>query len=83
MRTYARPIDVIADFKENGEINPIKFRVARKDGSQAVVNIDKIIDRKFEKIAGVKTILFKCIASEKPCELKFWQENCKWQLFRA
>lgn len=47
MKTFARPIDVIVSFQDNGELTPIRFRVSRKDKSQVVVNIDKIIDRKF------------------------------------
>lgn len=83
MKIFARPIDVIADFKENGDVNPIKFRVNRKDGSQVVVSIDRVIDKKFEKIAGCPTILFTCEASGKRCELKFWKGDCKWMLFKA
>jgi hypothetical protein len=83
LRTFAIKIDVIAKFKENGDVDPIRFRVDRKDGSQAVVNIDRVIERKHEKIAGCPTILFSCEAEGKSCELKFWQEDCKWMLFRA
>jgi len=82
MKTFARPIDVIVSFSYD-ELTPLRFRVSRKDGSQVVVNIDQVLDKKLEKIAGCETILFKCIADGKPCELKFWKENCKWVLFKA
>jgi hypothetical protein len=83
MRTFAMPIDVIVSFKENGELTPVRFRVDRKDGSQAVVNIDRIMDRKFERIAGYETILFTCEAEGKTFEIKFDISSCKWMLFRA
>lgn len=62
---------------------PIKFRVNRKDGSQAVANIDKITNRKFERIAGYETILFVCEADGRYCKLKFDKSSCKWMLFKA
>lgn len=83
MKTFARSIDVIVSSDFNGELTPIRFRVDRKDGSQAVVNIDKVISRKEERVAGCPTILFTCEASGKSCELKFDKETCKWMLFRA
>lgn len=83
MRTFARPIDVIVSFKDNGELTPVRFRVDRKDGSQVVVNINKVIVRKFERIAGYETILFTCETEGKSCELKFDKSTCKWVLFRA
>jgi len=82
MKVSARPIDVIVSFN-NGELTPVRFRVNRKDGSQVVVNIDKINNRKFERIAGYETILFNCETDDKACELKFDKSTCKWVLFRA
>ena len=67
MKTFARPIDVIVSFSYD-ELTPLRFRVSRKDGSQVVVNIDQVLDKKLEKIAGCETILFKCIADGKPCQ---------------
>lgn len=80
MRTFARPIDVIVNFDFNGVLTPIRFRVSKKDGSQTVLSIDKVISRKEERIAGCPTILFTCEAAGKPCELKYDKETCKWML---
>lgn len=82
MRTYARPIDVIVSFGYN-ELTPLRFEVKRKDGSETVANVDRVIERKFEKIAGVQTVLFICEAAGKRCELKFWKEDYKWVLLKA
>lgn len=82
MKIFARPIDVIVSFN-NGELTPVRFRVDRNNKTQVVVNIDRVIDRKFERIAGCETILFRCEAMGKQCELKFDISTCKWMLFKA
>lgn len=83
MRIFARPIDCIIRTDLDGEITPIRFRVAKKNKTETVVNVDRVIDRVYKKIAGEPTILFKCIAAGKPCELKYFKVTCKWMLFRA
>lgn len=86
MKVVALPIDMVAWFTKDGIPNPIKFRTITDDKSNIVIKIDRIIDRKIEILAGNKMHVFKCQSYingiEKPFELKFEVDSCKWLLYK-
>jgi hypothetical protein len=86
MKIVAKVIEVIAWFKENGEIRPLKFRMSDGQSLTKVIKIDQIIAVDKEKYAGNVMYLFQCqseIEGElKRFEIKYEVETCKWILFK-
>lgn len=84
MKVVAKPIDMIAFFKEDGIIEPIRFRM--KEDEQEVIKIDRIQCRREEKVAGIRVKVFTCCSIingiEKLFEIKYYVDNCKWILFK-
>lgn len=85
MKVIAKSIEMIAYFKSDGMINPIKFRM-QEDNSYEVIKINKIISTDIEKLCGNKMMVFTCSAfinnTEKIFEIKYDVDKCKWMLFK-
>ena len=85
MKVVSKKIDMIAYFKKDGKINPIKFRIEEEDKCQ-VIKIEKIISTDLEKLCGNRMWVFTCSAvidgMEKVFELKYDVEGCSWVLFK-
>jgi hypothetical protein len=86
MKVVARPIEMIAWTDEKGNINPIRFKITKEDGSNSVVKIDKVITKETEKLAGNLMLVFKCQSvvngADKLYEIKYELSTCKWMLFK-
>ena len=86
MKVVAKPIEMIAWTDEKGNINPIRFKIAKEDGSNSVVKVDKVITIDKEKLAGNLMLVFKCQSvvngADKLYELKYELSTCKWILFK-
>lgn len=85
MKVVSKNIEMIAYFKEDGMINPIKFRI-EEDSRWHVIKIEKIIKTDLEKLCGNKMWVFTCSATidgvEKLFEIIYDIEKCKWILFK-
>ena len=85
MKVVAKGIEMIAYFKSDGVINPIRFRL-EEDDKREVIKINKIISTNTEKLCGNKMIVFTCSAfinnTEKIFEIKYDVEKCRWMLFK-
>lgn len=85
MKVVSKPIEMIAYFKNDGKINPIKFRIEEENKCQ-VIKIGNIISTDLEKLCGNKMWVFTCSAVindvEKIFELKYDIEKCSWILFK-
>lgn len=85
MKVVAKEIEMIAYFKSDGVINPIRFRL-EEDDKREVIKINKIISTDTEKLCGNKMIVFTCSAfinnTEKIFEIKYDVEKCRWMLFK-
>lgn len=85
MKVVSKKIDMIACFKRDGKINPIKFRIEEEDKCQ-VVKIGQIISTNLEKLCGNRMWVFTCSAVigdvEKVLELKYDLEKCSWILYK-
>lgn len=86
MRIVRKPIEMIAWFTADGVPNPIRFRIKDSEESRMTINVDRIIKRDLEKLAGNKMIIFTCQSfidgAEKLYEVKYEHDTCKWMLFK-
>ena len=86
MKTLMQPIDMISyTFTNGGPPQPIRFKIAVKDGQDVVVSIDRVVSVEFEKFAGNPMYRYTCrgiiAGKERQFELKFEVNTCKWYLF--
>lgn len=86
MKVIVRPIEMICLFKLDGEPRPLRFRYKDDDESYKVIKIDKIFNKKLEKIAGYETIIFRCQSLingiQKVFEIRFELKTNKWILYK-
>ena len=75
------PVEMIAWFTQDGVLNPVRFKL---DGE--VYKVEQIINRKEEKLAGNRMIIYRCQSDIngqlKPFELKYEIQTCKWYLWK-
>lgn len=85
MKVVAKPIDMVASFDKKGIATPIKFRIEEND-SYHVIKIDKVINRKSERLAGNPMLIYTCQGEvhnyEKIFEIKYDVSSCRWILFK-
>jgi hemolysin-activating ACP:hemolysin acyltransferase len=85
MKVVSKEIEMVAYFKKDGRINPIRFRIEEENKYQ-VIKIKKIISIDLEKLCGNKMWVFTCSAVignvEKIFELKYDIEMCSWILYK-
>ena len=85
-----KPIEMIAWSNTDGVLTPLKFRVKEdKEGlesSNLIVKVNKILLRKEEKLAGNRTIIYRCQSiindKERLYELKYEITTCRWFLYK-
>lgn len=86
MKIVAKAIEVVSWTDIKGNINPVRFKITKEDGSNSVVKIDKVITVDKEKLAGNHMLVFKCQSvingAEKPYEIKYELATCRWVLFK-
>jgi hypothetical protein len=86
MKIVAKPIEMICWFDTNQGIHPIRFRISLDDGSNKVINVEKVITRELEKLAGNTMWVFDCQSNidgfKKQYQLKYELSTCKWILFK-
>lgn len=86
MRTFTKPIELIAYSDETGVTTPLKFKIKTKDDIDLIIRVDKVILRELEKLAGNVMILYKCRGivegKEREYELKYEINSCKWMMWR-
>lgn len=85
MKVVSKQVEMIAYFKENGIINPIRFRIQEEDKYE-VIKIDKIVKTDLQKLCGNKMWIYTCTGVvsnvEKIFEIIYDIEKCKWILFK-
>lgn len=79
MKIINENIKVLAAFKTDGSILPLRFK--RED--QKTIQIDKVIKIHDEMLAGNHRIVFTCLQNEKDIyEIKYEVDSQKWYLFK-
>lgn len=85
MKTIARYIQMISWTDEQGNINPIRFKLTNDDGSCSVIRVDRVLFKEKEKLAGNPMLIYRCQSVisgiERIFELKYELGTCKWMLF--
>lgn len=86
MKVVAKAIDVVAWFDKEGVPHPVRFRITNKDSMDHVVKIHKIMNRDMEKLAGNLMYKFDCLSvingTERPLQIKYEIDSCRWILFK-
>lgn len=86
MKVIAKPIEMVAWFGSEGNINPVRFRITGEEGQLKVIKIEKILKQEKEKLAGNYMQVFTCTSIinglEKILELKYEFSTGKWMLFK-
>lgn len=86
MKVIAKPIEVIAWYKKDGSIRPLRFKYETKDEKVHIIKIEQIYSMELEKIAGNLMYKFTCKSTinsiERIYELKYDIDKCKWILFK-
>lgn len=86
MKVIMEPIEMIGWFNLKGILMPLRFRLETKQHELKTVKINKVLYHTEEKIAGNPMRTYSCVVAvngvEKPCELKYELNTCKWILFK-
>ena len=86
MKVLMKSVDMICFNSSEGVITPIKFRYREGDQEPKVIRIERIIDRKEERIAGNRMLVFtvQSIINGTEClyEMKYEISTCKWFLYK-
>jgi len=85
MKILNKSINVVAAFNTQGEIRPIKFKLLEEDEERVII-IDRLIDRRIEKVAAATYVTFICQSvicnTEKVYELRYNKKDMNWQLYK-
>jgi len=81
-----KSVDMICFNSSEGVITPIKFRI-REEGQEArIIRIDRIIDKKEERIAGNRMLVYTLQTTidgiERIFEMKYEIQTFKWYLYK-
>lgn len=86
MKVLMRPVDMICCTNRDGVITPIKFRIPDENKENRIVRIDRILDRKEEKLAGNRMLVFTVQSAVNGNALRFEMKyeftTCKWFLYK-
>ncbi|NMA64899.1 MAG: hypothetical protein GX957_01490 [Clostridiaceae bacterium] len=86
MKVLMKSVDMICLSNSEGIITPIKFRFRKEGHEPRVIRIDRIIDKKEEKIAGNRMLVFTLQTTidgiERIFEMKYEIQTFKWYLYK-
>lgn len=86
MKVLMKPIKMIAWFDEDGVPTPVRYNMRAEDQANITIRIDRIIQKKEEKLAGNRMLIFTCQSVinglEKRYEIKYELSTCKWFLYK-
>lgn len=86
MKVLMKPVEMIVWFTRDGVPTPIKYRVL-EDKENITVNVDRVILRQEEKLAGNRMFVYRCQSNingvERTFELKYEISTCKWFLYKV
>ncbi|MFA5638022.1 MAG: hypothetical protein WCY49_00905 [Anaerovoracaceae bacterium] len=86
MKILAEPIDALVFFHKGKIPTPYKFKYVTVPGERETVYVDKILEVDEQKIAGIRSFVYKCqsiIGEEiKRYELKYIIEEYRWELYK-
>ena len=82
-----QPVRIYTCHDEAGNIYPLRFRVEDEESCERLtVNIDKVLQREEDKVAGRRRIRFRCCSlidnRVQQYDLCFELATCRWFLVR-
>ena len=60
MKVLMKPIKMIVWFNEDGTPNPVRFNMRQDDESTITIRIGRVIQKREEKLAGNRMLVFTC-----------------------
>lgn len=85
MKVVNQEINMIAWFRPQGKIRPIKFQMTEGD-ENIVIKVDRVVKKDVDKIAGVLIHIFTCQSIikgiQKIYELRYNTKNLNWILYK-
>ena len=86
MKILCKEIQMIAFFKKDGKIEPLKFKITDDEGIEQVIHIDKITSVIETKKAGIIAIEYSCQSvinrMSRIYEIKYRVNEHKWELYK-
>ena len=86
MKILMKSVDMIFSSSKDGIITPLRFRLSEDGEESRIVKIDRIIDRKEEKLAGNPMLVFTLQSTidgvERIFEMKYEVDSFKWYLYK-
>lgn len=87
MKIINMPIEVIAETKIDGKINPLKIRISEDEDQKNVCIVDGIVGAEDLRVEGYKVKDITCfIISEngvkRQAVLRMYIDSCKWVLHK-
>lgn len=86
MKVLMKSVDMICLSSCDGTITPLKFRWQEEGLEPRIIRIDRIIDRKEEKLAGNPMLVFTAQSIidgiERIFEMKYDIRKYKWYLYK-
>ncbi len=86
MKILMRNVEMISISNKNGMVSPIKYKYIDKKEKIHIIKIDRIIERKEEKLAGNKMYVYKVMSIinklERIYEMKYEITTCKWYIYK-
>ncbi len=86
MKILMQSVDMICCTNKDGVITPIKFRIVDEKKENRIIKIDKVLERKEEKLAGNRMLVFtvQSVLRGYACkfEMKYEFSTCKWFLYK-
>ena len=81
-----KSVDMICLSSSDGVITPLKFRFNEEGQESRVIRIDHIINRKEEKLAGNRMLIFTVQSVingiERVFEMRYEMKTFKWYLYK-
>ncbi|MGI6085944.1 MAG: hypothetical protein ACOYIF_10985 [Acetivibrionales bacterium] len=86
MKVLMKSVDMICLSSCDGAITPLKFRWCEEGQEPKIIRIDRILDRKTEKLAGNLMLVFTVQSIidgvERTFEMKYEVNSYKWYLYK-
>ena len=86
MKVYIKPVKMISVNDYDGTVIPIRFQIVNREQELITIKIGRIIEKKQEKIAGNRMLVFSCQSGigevERRFELKVEINTCVWYLYK-
>lgn len=87
MKLLRKSIEMIAVFSLEGNASPIRFRYTNSNNEILIITIDKVLSKTMDRFAGNKMFKYTCEScikgEQKPFELRFEVDTCKWFLYKV